>query len=149
MAVACLAASMLLAGHALSEWLWRREARHGRGGVLTFERATSSALVGLTLWIATNWLLSAIHAVARGPLLLAAAVAATSGAIVLRRIGGAPGTPAVEDAPRSSRALVMVALLPLLAWVAFILWRGWLLPVLNWDAMSYHLPKAVLMARAG
>src|SRR5258708_26337556 len=85
MAVAALALYMLLAGHAASEWLWRRDVRLGGAGAQPLERATSSAILALVFWIATNWMLSALGAVAPGALLASAAVAATTGAITLRR----------------------------------------------------------------
>ncbi|MGZ8853073.1 MAG: hypothetical protein ACXW2X_06730, partial [Thermoanaerobaculia bacterium] len=46
------------------------------------------------------------------------------------------------------RARALLLLLFILAWVVFILWRGWLLPPVSHDALAYHLPKAVLFARA-
>jgi hypothetical protein len=35
------------------------------------------------------------------------------------------------------------------AWIAYVLWRGWVLPPLGDDALIYHLPKAVLIAQNG
>ena len=61
-----------------------------------------------------------------------------------RRGGGQAPTPV-----RTGVAPVLhFLLLFILAWVFFILWRGWLLPPVSHDALAYHLPKAVLFARA-
>ena len=153
MALAFFVIAIFVAGHAVSEWLWRREStRDPAGGAcLPFERATSSAILGLALWIALNWLLSGVRGLAPIPLLACAVLAATAGGLSLWRMRGAPA--AAADAPdgRGSRWLAAVALTPVVVWLAYILWRGWLLPItpLNYDAVSYHLPKAVLMARAG
>ena len=44
---------------------------------------------------------------------------------------------------------VALALLPVVLWAAFVAWRGTLLPVYDHDALAYHLPKAVMLAKAG
>jgi len=153
MALAFFVIAIFVAGHALSEWLWRREStRDPAGGAcLPFERATSSAILGLALWIAVNWLLSGVRGLRPVPLLACAVLAATAGGLSLWRMRGAPAAAADVPDRRPSRWLAAAALTPVVAWLAFILWRGWLLPIMvqNYDAISYHLPKAVLMARAG
>jgi hypothetical protein len=148
MAITFLIVSMLLAGRSISEWLWQRDARLGRGGGRgRFESATAAGLVALALWVGVNWLLAGLHALRRGPLLACTILAAVAGVLGHARLParGPLGDPGL----RTPRILAVVALTPLLVWVGFILWRGWLLPVLNYDAVAYHLPRAILMARAG
>jgi hypothetical protein len=48
----------------------------------------------------------------------------------------------------SHKALIAFALTPVILWTIFALWRGAVVPPLSHDALSYHLPKAVLFARA-
>jgi hypothetical protein len=43
---------------------------------------------------------------------------------------------------------VSLAMLPFVLWIVFILWRGAIVPPLSHDALSYHLPKAVMILRA-
>src|SRR5437588_3626056 len=83
---------------------------HDSAELTTLERASSTALIGTSLWIAANWLLSAPHWLTR-PALLSIAAAAVILAIVLRR----PRT--VHVRPPAT----LVYLLPLAGWVAFLL----------------------------
>jgi hypothetical protein len=49
---------------------------------------------------------------------------------------------------QTSNWVAIAALTPLALWLAFILWRGFVLPPLSHDALAYHLPKAVMILRA-
>ena len=44
---------------------------------------------------------------------------------------------------------IAIALAPVVLWIAFVSWRGTLLPAYDHDALAYHLPKAVMLAKAG
>jgi hypothetical protein len=44
--------------------------------------------------------------------------------------------------------LIALALASVILWTIFALWRGAVVPPLSHDALSYHLPKAVLFVRA-
>src|SRR5262245_5757915 len=135
MAITFLIVSMLLAGYFISEWLWQRDARLGRGSAVGgFERASAAGLVALALWVGVNWLLAGLHALTRDPLVACAILAALGGLLGYARL---PARRSFGDAGlRTPRLLAVVALTPLLVWVGFILWRGWLLPVLNYDAVA-------------
>ena len=105
-----------------------------------YEFWTVAGVIGTCLWLATVWIAAVLHVmtpafmVARTLVVFVVAVFLT----LTRR--SAPPSPAGRE-----RALLGFVLL----WVAFILWRGWLLPPVSHDALAYHLPKAVLYARAG
>ncbi|HEX3069204.1 MAG TPA: hypothetical protein VHX14_11600 [Thermoanaerobaculia bacterium] len=112
---------------------------HNSEELTALERASSTALLGTSLWIAVNWLLSVPHWLNR-PALLSIAAAAIVAAIILRR----PGT--VRTRPS---AIVLLCLLPLAGWIAFLLWRAWVLPIGSADALIYHMPRAVMFWKAG
>ena len=125
----------LLLGAEVTDRIPRDDERPARA-----ERLLYAMAIGTLLWLASTWLLASLHLL-RQPLVIARtvvfALAALPGAI--RRV-------------RNVRALdvrPLLALIPLVLWLAFILWRGALVPVLSHDALSYHLPKAALYVRAG
>jgi hypothetical protein len=94
----------------------------------------TGALVGVILWIAVNWALAISFALTRRNLAIAAALFVIAGAASLRR--------------PSFRASTLIVLAPIAVWCAFVLWRGSVVPPLSHDALAYHLPKAVMIARA-
>src|SRR5262249_30629170 len=107
----------------------------------------AAALVAVAFWVGVNWLLAGLHALTRGSLVGCAFLAAVGGVLGHARLPAR--SPLGDPRLRPPRILAVLAFTPLLVWVGFILWRGWLLPVLNYDAVAYHLPRAILMARAG
>src|SRR5438067_1731658 len=111
---------------------------HDSAELTLLERASSTALLGTSLWIAANWLLSVPHWLTRPALLSIAAVAVILG-IVLRR----PAT------VRTRPSATLLFLLPLGGWLAFLLWRAWILPIGSADALIYHMPRALMFWRAG
>jgi hypothetical protein len=111
---------------------------HDPAELTALERASSTALIGTSLWIAANWLLSFPHWLTRGSLLSIAAAAIVLG-IFLRRPG----------AVRSRPSATILLLLPLGAWIIFLLWRAWILPIGSADALIYHMPRALMFWRAG
>ena len=145
MILALFVTGWLLGGHALSTWLWRR----GGAAPGPMERATSSMLLATALWIATAWLLSPPALLARGPLLAASAIVGMAGVAVTRKLAAhqQPQIPGRWTA--TDTAVLGLACLPIALWLGYVLWRGWYLPVCHHDALSYHMPKAVFIARAG
>ena len=103
-----------------------------------YEAATYSAVIGVCLWLSSLWVLALLHLMTEPVLLVRSAVALlAAGYLALTR-------PSATLSRTRERALLLF----ILAWVVFILWRGWLLPPVSHDALAYHLPKAVLFARA-
>jgi len=111
---------------------------HDSTELTSLERASSTALLGSSIWIAVNWLLSVPHWLTR-PALLSIAVVAVVVAVILRR----PAT------GRTRPSATLLFLLPLGGWLAFLLWRAWILPIGSADALIYHMPRAVMLWRAG
>jgi hypothetical protein len=111
---------------------------HTSAELTSLERASSTALLGTSLWIAVNWLLSVPHWLTR-PALLSIAAAAIVLAVMLRR----PGI------VRTRPTVMLLYLLPLGGWIAFLLWRAYILPIGSADALIYHMPRAVMFWRAG
>ena len=109
------------------------------------ERVCSSAALALAVWIGSLWLLGLTHLLTREALFVRTILAALV-AIVLwtkRRRERA----AVMSRERLD-LLVVCALVPIALWTIFALWKGLIAPPLSHDALSYHLPKAILFARA-
>jgi hypothetical protein len=105
------------------------------------ELTVAGAVLGIGLWIAVSWMLTLTHTLTRPALLIAAALFLAA-AIALTRRGTRPSV------DRRTLTPILLILLPVLLWTAFILWRGAMLPPVNHDALSYHLPKSVLFVRA-
>src|SRR5437016_14671771 len=119
------------AGLAVSDRLWRRlDAEQDTGGC---ERFLSGAVTGIALWMAANWCLALTHLFVR-PTLIAVVVMLAIAAIALR--------------PRVSLPLPSLLIIPIAAWALFAWWKGAVLPPQSFDALSYHLPKALLIMRA-
>src|SRR5688572_17499298 len=130
--------SVVITAAALSAFLWRRFAATQPG---PWESAASIAVLSFLVAIAITWALSWGGSVARGPLCAFAIALAVPSLIFLYRNR--------NQEPRPRRGLsLLLPLAPLILWIAFCLWRGAVVPVLSHDALSYHLPKAVMMARA-
>jgi hypothetical protein len=110
-----------------------------------FERCTISSALAVILWLASSWVLAIAGLWTSVALAIRAILLAAIAALLLGRLLRARGRRALHF---SGGALWMLTLLPLIAWTGFILWRGAVLPPLSHDALSYHLPKAVLFSRA-
>lgn len=109
-----------------------------------FERVAGGAVAGLALWLAIHWLLALTHTLTRTTVAIAA-IGFIAAAIALLWPHRAR-LRQTEVANETAAALAL--LIPLFLWTIFILWRSTLLPPLSHDALAYHLPKALLMARA-
>lgn len=132
----------IAASLALAHEIGRRSAA---AALPSLQQLAFDAGLASLLWVSSAAVLAAVH-------LLIPAIVVLRGvlfgvlAIVLfwrrRRLS-------TKDSLHVPGAGWLIALLPLVLWVGFVLWRGALLPPLNHDAMSYHMPKAVFFARAG
>lgn len=106
------------------------------------ERTAWAASIALVAWLGSLWILALSHILSPGALIGRTAVVAVVALVMWRR------RPSGRQQWRPGRAAV-AACIVIGAWSAFMLWRGAIIPPLTHDALSYHLPKAVLFARAG
>ena len=134
MGLALTAVAAIAFGYELSRRIWKDE-------LPAVERAAYALLLGTCAWIASTWLLALVHLLVPWALWLrtiAFAIAVACGRLARTR--------------RASRPAILtgdtLALAPLILWLAFILWRGAIVPPLSHDALAYHLPKAVFFVRA-
>lgn len=129
-----LAAAIVATGTGLARALYRRYESETPSPL---ELIVAGSVTGLALWMAANWILALTHTLTR-PALLALGAAFLLAAIALWW----------REVPRFRLQRPSLLLLPLFLWTAFMLWRGTVVPPVNHDALSYHLPKAVLFVRA-
>ena len=132
---AVVTAAIFGAGHAAARALYRRFARETPPGIELF---VTSAVLGVVLWLAAHWVLAITFTLSRRNVLLLAAAFAIAAVTGIRR------PPRIRMS-----AWVILCALPIAAWTAFILWRGYVVPPVNHDLLAYHLPKAVMMMKAG
>ena len=131
-----VAASVLVTSYGVASWLWQRLGADEEAP-RAFERAASSIVAGTALWIAANWILAITHLLTfRSLTIVITAFAATAAATLWRHR-------AAFTLPRFHAAI-----LPIVLWIVFILWRGAVVPPLSHDALAYHLPKAVMIMQA-
>jgi hypothetical protein len=147
MLLAFFVVAFAIAGHAATEALYARagasDANDARARSL-LERALGSGVATIALVTATNWSLAFVHWLNARALVIAAVVAGAAGALVLRRLRGRAANAPSRATPR----VLLFFLLPVVAWIAFVAWRGAILPVLSHDGLNYHMPKAVFFVRA-
>jgi hypothetical protein len=125
---------------------WESAWRLSRGRESTpLERATWAMSIALGTWLGSLWVIALLHWLTP-TLLIARTICAAIVAIALR--ARRPFEWRVLREVRVSGVVASVVLV-IVAWSAFMLWRGALIPPLSHDALSYHLPKAVFYARAG
>jgi hypothetical protein len=145
-----------LTGVAATAWLWSLDSDADAGGAPgLLEGLASAILVTTSLWVATNWALAPLHAI-HPPLLLAASIAlALASAVFLRRQARASGAAyatltRVASSPSGLTVLSAIAIvLPMALWIAFVAWRSTITLGLNYDGLSYHLPRAVDIVQTG
>lgn len=135
-------ASLFFLGHELSVRIWRGE----KVPSAPLEQASSSAVVALALWIGSLWILAFAHQLT-GPALLVRTLVVLLAAIALR-LRREPAWRFDTHLDRRAVLLAGPAFVPVVVWIEFALWRAWIVPPLSHDALSYHLPKAILFARA-
>jgi hypothetical protein len=130
---ACLSAAIATAGCGAARWLYRRFDPDAP----PLERFVAGALLGVILWLAANWVLAITFTLTRRNLLVVAGLFVVGACASLRR------------PPRISlRPATLVAALVITVWCAFVLWRGSVVPPASHDVLTYHLPKALMIARA-
>ena len=110
------------------------------------DMATTTLLCAFATWVAIAWALSLAGLLTRGGLVAGSVVALAGGAALLYRSRGAKLEEYVLDG--WGIALGVVALAPAGLWLAFVAWRGTVLPVYSHDALAYHFPKAALLVQA-
>jgi hypothetical protein len=146
--------ALVALGTELVRILWRRIDPAGAADTATAELLSAGALVGIAAWLAINWVLALTHTLHAASLWTGAGVIlAITALVAVRRLRTLVNVQSnvqsvnVQIAEETFRGLIY--LLPLAFWLVFILWRGLVLPPASHDALSYHLPKAVLLERAG
>ncbi|HSY20807.1 MAG TPA: hypothetical protein VK841_01765 [Polyangiaceae bacterium] len=106
--------------------------------------ACATAILAFATWIATSWALALPHWLSRPTLVAAGLLELVIGGFILVR-AGALRSREIGTFDRVTAAVSLIALSPVVLWIAFVAWRGTVLPVYNHDALAYHLPKAVLL----
>src|SRR5437660_4930178 len=134
-----VAASVVVTGYGVASWLWERLGAK-EDAPCAFERAASGVVAGVALWMAANWVLAIAHLLTFRSLTIVAAAFVAGAAATLWRHRAAFHLTIFRGAS--------VAMLPVVLWIIFILWRGAIVPPLSHDALAYHLPKAVMIMRA-
>jgi hypothetical protein len=153
MTFALLVLAGLVLGTALATALFRLAGAggardHEDDAAAVLDRLCASGVCALVVWVATSWALAAAHLLRAAPLVAASLLELAAGAAWLYRSRDAMGR-TYRMMPRATLAATCVALAPVGLWVAFVFWRGSVLPPYNHDALAYHLPKAVLLLREG
>lgn len=121
--------------------LWKRLDPEGAADTPPAELLNAGLLAGVAAWIAINWLLALTHTLNAIALWTCVAIVVTAAIpLAVRHLRILNG----REIPRET-AIVLSFLVPLFLWLIYILWRGIVLPPASHDALSYHLPKAVLL----
>jgi hypothetical protein len=131
------AAAFLLLGREISLRAWP--------ALGAFERACFAAAAGMVLWIGTIWVFAVFHLMTPVVMVLRTVAVAAAAAILWFRSARRDAAPLRAGRPP---ALVFIAAGPVVLWLAFVLYRGAILPPVSHDALAYHLPKAILFERA-
>lgn len=148
MIVLLSAVALLIIGLEVTFAAWPRGGSNAPGPL---ERATMAAVIASALWLGSTWMLALLHWLTPTSLAIRAAVLTLLAIVLVLRRGPLQVARKIEMKREIDKRLVSVIALsafPLLLWVGFILWRGVLIPPVSHDALSYHLPKAVLFARS-
>jgi hypothetical protein len=145
-ALVFVALATFFGGHGASEALWRRERAAGDLGA--FERAASSGVLGLALWIGASWVLAVPRVLNAASLLGVVTIVAAAGVYALwrdrRRTGSTSPSAEFGGADAAVRA---AAILALGLWLAYVGWRALVTFVMNHDGLAYHMPRALLLAQ--
>jgi hypothetical protein len=118
-----------------------------RTGGASFELASATALLALALGLALSWAL-ALPCLLTGATLLGGALVVAVATTWLGKRGGSRGERARAKTPAAIRIATALGWAALGGWIVFALWRGATVFSPNHDGVSYHLPKAALIAVA-
>lgn len=143
MALLLFTAAFALLGHRISELFWHARAA---APLSREERIVSSATVASALVLAVTWSLALAGQLKFAWLLVAAVAALILGLVLPRR-----SPPAEEVVPETNRVvrltIIAAVFVPMAAWLAFLLWRGYVTPPLSHDALVYHMPRAAMFVK--
>src|ERR1043166_545826 len=128
---ACIA--IYLTGTGVARRLFARDDRDAGPA----ERTAAASVIGIALGLAVLWCLALAHQLNRRNLVAALLAFAVAALVSIRGLQ-----------PRRISRRTAAALVPGALWTIFILWRSTVVPPQNHDAMTYHLPKAILMLQA-
>lgn len=126
------------------QFLWRKVDPAGAAGTGALELLTAGSIVGIAGWLGISWILALTHTLTALPLWSFVSLVLLAAVAIAIRRGWRPGSKQISSELSAS----LLFLVPLALWIAYILWRGVVLPVASHDALAYHLPKAVLLERA-
>jgi len=133
-----------VAGTFIARVLWAKLDHEQFADTGPVERVTAGAVIAIAVWLSASWLLALTHT------LTGAALWTIAGAIVIAAVAitirAAPQLLSIKLEAKATRAVFVSV--PVLLWTIFALWRGAILPPSSHDALSYHLPRALLMVRA-
>ncbi|MFL6244834.1 MAG: ArnT family glycosyltransferase [Thermoanaerobaculia bacterium] len=112
------------------------------------ERLLYAAVLGVTLWQASIWALALCHALTRNALIVRTAIFVIAAIVLMGRRLSRERDRWNVDLTRDA-VVALLPYVPIALWVQFAAWRGMVAPPANIDGLSYHLPKAVMLMRAG
>jgi len=142
----------LLGGLTLGAGLASLAARGSRaeppadGAARLLDGAATTLLYAFATWVALAWSLSLAGLLTSGGVVTGSVAALVAGGCLLVRRGAL--APREYSFDRRTGVLGVFALLPVGLWLAFVVWRGTVLPVYNHDALAYHFPKAALLVQS-
>ncbi len=113
------------------------------------EKLCYALTLGSALWLASCWLLALAGCFTRSGIIVRSSILLVSiGILLSRRLAAVSWDLRRILAVQGDRA-ALIAIAPLCLWLAFIVWRGAIIPPVSHDALAYHLPKATILARDG
>lgn len=140
-----VAISLVIVATSGLQSLWRKIDPAGAADTGFTELLLAGSLLGISGWLSINWILALTHTLTAPSLWTCVCVlVVVAVAIIVRRAMLLAGKQISNEL-----LTALVFLVPLALWIVYILWRGVVLPVASHDALAYHLPKAVLLERAG
>lgn len=142
MALASFALLVAIAGAGFSEALWRRL----EPAPPPLLRLTSGAVLTFLVAVGIGWGLALTSLLTRTGLLASAALVGLVGLHLLRPSLRSIVTGSLTGRTREALPSLLL-LFPVGAWFAFALWKGAVLPVVNDDALIYHMPKATFLMK--
>lgn len=127
-------------------WLlfgWELSGRFGTWEGERWQRAAAATVLAHVGCLAWSWLLALTGLLTVVPLWLGTLAA---GGWVVRRV--APRWSSLRagaEVQVQHSAVLLVGAIPAVVWVVYLAWRAWLLPPMHHDALSHHLPRAIIL----